>query len=188
MTVFFLKSIKSGCKNFPLEDVNLREEFGKNLVFAKWFTGAVSIPKGKAIHVNNYSPIIYESELLLTFIGGAKTDCKQFDNSLSYKSYLSSISIRDSLFYSINWNNIPDLKDTTIIVFVEWQSGQSRKPDSVKIVKKSAIEILNSEAIKAVNLLPDWDVYYYREQFLKIRYRMPIRFNEKNRKKYSRKY
>ncbi len=65
-------------------------------------------------------------------------------------------------------------------------SGETTKPDSGYILRGSDNEIINQEALRVVNLIPEWDVYYRRGKFYRIAWSVPIIFDEQKRIKYAR--
>ncbi len=185
----YLLKVQKGCYSEELKYFDLTKEFGTDRVFAHWFIGKTLAPKGDLIHyVHSGYGSFYQSELVLTFKDGILTDKIEYDNSNSYKSVFSENqdSLQNFIYKNINWSVIPDLHDESKKVFITIQSGESTKPDSIKLVRGSDIEILNKEAIRVINMLPEWDVYYRKGEVYQMKWAIPITFNEEKRKKYAR--
>ena len=176
-------SIKSDLK------VVFGSECKNGTVQATWVTGNILIPKGKLInYVHLGYDSFYETELVLTLKKGKLIEQKEYDNSKSYKSMFpeNEDSLQNFIYSNIDWNKIPDLKDEKIRVFISIQSGQTTKPDSIVILRGSENEILNQEALRVVRLIPEWDVYYKLGEVYRMKWTLPIIFDEQRRKKYAR--
>lgn len=171
-----------------LEDV-FGSEYENGKVKASWANEEIVIPKGKLIHdINIGYASIYETELVLTFEEGVLTCQEEYDNSKSHKSVftLNQDSLRNFIHSNIDWKKIPDLKNEKVRVIISLQSGENAKPDNIKIFRKAENEIFNQEAIRAIKLLPDWDVYYKLGKVYRMSWTLPIIFTEEKRKKYAR--
>ncbi len=185
----FLIKVQKGCYSETPEYFDLKSEFGSERVFAEWFTGKTLVPKGKRIHyVHSAYESFYEKELILAFTGGLLSAQTEYDNSKSYKSVFSENqdSLQKFIYTNINWNNIPNLKDASLKVFITLQSSETLKPDSIQIIRASENELINKEAIRVLELLPEWDVYYRQGKVYRMKQTIPVVFNEKKRKKYAR--
>lgn len=95
-------------------------------------------------------------------------------------------SLQNFIYSNIDWNKIPDLKDEKIRVIISIQSGETRKPDSITILRGSENEIFNQEALRVVKLIPEWDVYYKLGEVYRMKWTLAIIFDEQRRKKYAR--
>lgn len=185
----FLIRIQKGCYSETPEYFDLKSEFGSDRVFAEWFTGKTLAPKGKQIHyVHSGYESFYEKELVLTFAEGLLTGQIEYDNSKSYKSVFTENqdSLQKFIYTNINWSQIPNLEDESIKVFISIQSSETLKPDSIQIIRGSENELINEEAIRVIELLPEWDVYYRQGKVYRMKWTIPIVFNEEKRKKYAR--
>lgn len=185
----FLIKVQKGCYSETPEYFDLKSEFGSERVFAHWFTGKTLAPKGKQIHyVHSGYDSFYEKELVLTFTSGLLSAQIEYDNSKSYKSIFTENqdSLQTFIYTNIDWSKIPDLKDESIKVFVTIQSSETLKPDSIQIIRGSENELINEEAIRVIELLPEWDVYYQKGKVYRMKWTIPIIFNEEKRKKYAR--
>lgn len=165
-------------------------EYENGKVKANWMTGKIIIPKGEIIHeINDAYSSIYETELVLTFDNGILTDQKTYDNSKSYKSRLTENqdSLQEFIYTNIDWHNIPDLKDEALKVYISVQTGgETSKPENITIIRGTDNKLLNQEALRVINLIPEWDVYYKRGEVFNVFWTIPVIFNEQRRKKYAR--
>lgn len=185
----FLIKIQKGCYGKDPEYFDLKEEFGTVKVFAQWFTGKILAPSGKLIHyVHSGYNSFFEKELVFTFKEGHLTEQIEYDNSKSYKSVFTENqdSLLNFIYTNIEWDKVPDLKDEKVRVFISIHSGETSKPDSVIIIKGSENEILNQEALRVVSLIPEWDVYYRLGKVYRMKWTIPIIFDEQRRMKYAR--
>lgn len=183
----------TNCINDYSTKANLKAVFGDECkngkVKAGWMSGEIIIPKGKLIHDFNSAYLsIYETEHVLIFNKGKLTGEKNYDNSKSYKSILTENqdSLQEFIYTNIDWHNIPDLKNDTLKVYVSLQSGATRKPENITIIRDADNELLNVEALRVIDLIPEWDVYYKLGEVLVMTWTIPVLFSEEKRKKYAR--
>ncbi len=167
-------------------------EFFDGKVNANWFTGDLVIPQGELIHYFHAGyEYFYEKETELNLKEGKVVGQVDYNNDKLHKSIYSPTNynakrrLNEFVHERIDWNAIPDLEDLKIKVFVLLHSGEIPKPEIVKVVRKSDIEILNEEAIRVAGEILDWDVFYRRGKFHKVSYVLPIIYSEKNRLKYA---
>lgn len=185
----YLRSIEKGCVNKVPFYFDLVKEFGTDKVFASWFTGKTLTPKGKPIpYVYNGNDLMYESELILTFVKGVLTDNFVHNNLESNKSVYSENkdSLNSFIYRNIDWSIIPDLKEESKRVIISIQSGNSMKPDSIKISEGTDNIILNEEALRVVKMLPEWEVYYRDGEVYRMKWAILIIFSEEKRNEYAR--
>lgn len=184
----YLICLQKGCFSGTPEFFNLKQEFGANRVFARWFTGKGIVPKGKLLrYVHSGYDSYFEKELVLTFNKGILEEEVEHDNSNFYISGFSQHpdSLYQFIYSNINWNKIPDLKEDKIRVFISLQSGESKKPDSISLAMGSEIDILNEEALRVMRLLPEWDVYYRQGKVFPMKWAIPVVFSEATRKTFA---
>jgi hypothetical protein len=149
-------------------------------VYAYWITEGVFANTGKLIVLmSKYQPI-FENETFFSFESGRLVETTFYDNSKSYCSvfHYNNDSLKTMIYGNINWSSIPDLKDKNYTVYVSLQSSDVVRPDSVIIEEGCEISIINDEALRVIQLLPEWDIYYYRGQFHKNKMIIPIVFSE----------
>jgi hypothetical protein len=185
----FLTKIQIGCYGEDPKYFDLKKEFNTMKVFASWLSGNIIAPKGQQIHyVHSDYESIYESEVVLSFQDGILTNQIIYDNSKSYKSIFTKNrdSLQNFIYKNIDWQKIPDLKDKSERVFIILTSGKSIKPDSIHIGKPSKVIVINEEALKIGEMLPEWDIYYKKGKVIKVKWTIPVVFDEQKRKKYAR--
>ncbi|MCC9166092.1 energy transducer TonB family protein [Pontibacter harenae] len=189
----FLTNIYSCNYHEDKVKADLQKVFGPEYVNGKvkatWVTGELLIPKGKLIHyVHSGYGSFYEKELVLTFKNGQLTDQQEYDNSRSHKSVYSQNedSLQSFIYSNINWAKLLMQKSDDVRVIVSFQTGDKPQPSNLKIVRKSANEAFNQEALRVVKMLPDWDVYYRRGEVVSVPWIMPIIFSAENKAKYGR--
>ena len=183
----FLVSIQKGCQLQDPEYYDLQAEFGKTRVFAQWYTGTLLVPQGNLIHyVHSGYESFYESELEFTVARGQVTGQQVYDNSRSYQSVFTTNqdSLATYLHTHTRWTQIPDLGSRTYTVYLGLQSGPYRSPDSVFLVRSTEIEAINQEALRLIESLPGWDVYYRKGRVFPMKWMVPVRFSEALREKY----
>lgn len=188
LTNLFNCNLSSNIIKFDLKNV-FGSECINGMVKATWVTMDILIPTGKRIHyIHSGYDSFYEKELVLSFKNGVLVKQKEYDNSKSHKSiFTENQDTLDNFIYTnIDWDIIPDLKDEKTIVYVSVLSSSTPKPDSIFISKGATNEILNNEALRVANLIPEWNVYYRLGVVHTMKWTFPIVFNEENRKKYNR--
>ena len=185
----YLIRVQKACYSKEPQYFNLTKEFGADKAFANWFSGKALAPKGKLIHyVHSGYDSFYETEIMLTFKDGILTGQVEYDNSKSYKSVFAENrdSLQNFIYRNINWSIIPDLNDESIKVLISIQSGESVKADSITIFRGSDSKVLNEEAVRVIKMLPEWNVYYRKGEVYRMKWIVPLIFNEEKRKKYAR--
>ena len=152
------------------------------IVLANWYSGKLSVPNGKLI---NRELKIYESEWLLEINNGQVIDEKKFDNSSSHISIYTKNQDSLNAFISknINWNKIPRLEKGIHKVYGLIKSGKSKTEFSVEIKSKTEYKELEKEALRILELLPEFDFYIKAGEVINVNYTIPIIFNENYRPK-----
>lgn len=163
-------------------------EYEDGKVKATWISEQLLIPKGKLIHYLGRGYQFYETEHVLTIKNGKLIEQREYDNTKSYKSIFAENrdSLQNFIYSNIDWEKVPDLKNGEIKVLTTIVSGETPKPDSVYIWRGSENEKLNQEALRVVNLIPEWNVYYRRGEFYRITWNVVVIFDEQKRMKYAR--
>lgn len=178
---FYEDNIKADLKTLFGE----RYENGK--VKADWVTGNLTTSKGKFlfyVYSDYYS--VYEGQNVLTFKDGELFETKSYDNSKSRQSEYSQNSekLLNHIYNQIAWHKLPK-QDKSIKVFVQFSANEQGIIDSVKVVK-GFDEIFDSEAIRVVKTIPEWDIIYRLGQHQRSSWNLPILFSEENRQKYKK--
>jgi hypothetical protein len=163
-------------------------EYENGMVKATWISEQLVILRGKLIHCTDPAYQFYESELALTFKDGKLVEQKVYDNTKSYKSIFTENqdSLQNFIYSNIDWKKVPELKNEKVKVAINITSGETSKSAIADILRGADNEILNQEALRVVNLIPEWNVYYRRGEFYKIRWLVTVIFDEQKRLKYSR--
>lgn len=165
-------------------------KFSGGKIRASWVTEELIIPMGKLLFDFNLGyNFIYEKEVGLEFENGKLSRQNYYDNS---STHLSKFHENPDLLLStinslINWESIPNLGSDSITVYLSVNTGDTRKPHDVHVIRHSEDPLFSSEAVRAVERLDDWDVFYKRGKALIRSYSFPVRFSEKNRKSNIRK-
>lgn len=189
-------------------ELDLKPFFGEaykdGKIKANWVSQNLQVHNGNLIHyLDNVFESIFERVHILTIKKGKLKGHKKYDNSRSYRS-IYAIN-RDSLYHfiysNINWNNIPDLKESGKRVVISLYTGKSIKPnvnivnendtfqdpDFIKYKDTSELyEIISQEVLKAFKLLPHWNYYYRQNKSITVKFEYTIYVTEETRKRYAR--
>lgn len=176
--------------DYPNDTVqsDLNELFGKDCICGKvaatWVNQELYVQIGKCLlYVHSGYESIYEKEIGLDIKYGILINEKIYDNTGTHisKYYQNSELLEEELIRKICWNNVPNLGSDEIIVYLTVRSGSEPRPEQIELLKPSDKEELNKEAIKAVEKLSDWDVFYKGGQIKELMTGIPIKFSEVNR-------
>jgi len=160
--------------------------FMNGKVKADWFTGKIIAPQGELlyyIHMGYES--LYERELELEFLNGKLVGTKTYDNSKSRQSEFSQKpeKLNEFIYSNINWKALPNFDNKTIKVFVQFSANENGIVDSVKVMR-GYDSIFDTEAIRVIKTIPDWDIYYRHGKLQRMNWTFPVVFNDENRNKY----
>jgi len=107
----FLRQITSCHKDcgYEIKDADLKKMFGKENVFANWFTGEIIIPQGEQVqYIHMGYASIYERELHISFKNGIKRNERTVSNEkiankieINKKKMQIAKKIQDTLFYLV---------------------------------------------------------------------------------------
>lgn len=160
-------------------------EFKNGKVKADWLTDTLIAPKGRIVHyVHDGYQSFFEKELMLVFENGKLKSHQQFDNSGSHKAYFrDGKAVMEAIYRNIDWNKIPCVHKG-YRVLIDIRSGRNPKPESVTILR-SAEPAVNTEIIKAVKMLTDWNVYYRLGKVSIESFVLPLWIDERMRKAYA---
>lgn len=164
-----------------------KKKFMDGKVFADWFTGTISSPRGKLIHyVHMGYESIYEKDVEYNFVQGKFKDSLVFNNRGKETIYTRELDSLPTFIYSnIKWEGLPQLSRDSSRVIVQFSGNEKGVVDSVKVIRGFNKE-LEYEAIRVIKLLPEWDTLFYHGEFIRCVWVMPILFNEEFRQKYSK--
>lgn len=188
----YLTGIFSCCFYEDGIKADLNKLFGNKYIDGKvkadWFTANIIAPQGKELYyVHMGYGSLYEKELELQFKKGQLVGTKTYDNSKSRQSIYSQNEekLREYIYSNINWNNLPNLDDKVIKVYVQFSANENGVVDSVKVMKGYDSNF-DQEAIRVVKSIPEWDVFYRHEKLERRSWNLPIIFSNDNRKKYNK--
>ncbi|MDY0015556.1 MAG: hypothetical protein RBS13_05040, partial [Bacteroidales bacterium] len=84
----------------------------------------------------------------------------------------------------IDWDNLPQ-SDTTVLVLIQFIPEENGKIENVELFREDKDkDIYNQEAVRVVKLIPEWDVYFFKEKAVRMFWVQPISFSKENREKY----
>lgn len=177
----FLISIEiEYCSDNTIE-IDLREEFSSNKIFADWVSFEVLNPYGKQIkYVHQGYESIYEFERGFEFVEGELITINNYDNSKSRESvYAKEPTILHKFLYeNIDWQlvgnqNFSDKKR----IIARFRIGEDEKPTAIEIVR-GVNQQIDKEAERIIKLIPDWDIYYRRGKIVETQWTLPICFDK----------
>lgn len=166
-----------------------KEKVNNGKVKADWVTRDAFSPQNRISYDHN-SGIggYYENELEFYFKEGKLTGTHCYDNTkLNRPSIYSQDKekLKDFIYSNINWDKLP--QQDTVRVIIQFLPNEKGKIDEVKLMQENADNaIFNQEAIRVVKLIPEWEVFFFKEKRIRIKWTMPIIFSEENRKKYDK--
>jgi hypothetical protein len=188
----YLTGIFSCCFYEDSIKADLFKLFGRKLINGKvkadWFTANIIAGQGKKLYNVHfgYGPF-YAKELELQFKNGQLIGTKTYNNSKSQQSIYSQDEekLREYIYTNINWTSLPKLDNKAIKVIVQFSANENGIIDSVKI-RRGYDSIFDQEAIRVVNAIPEWEVFFRLEKHERISWVLPIIFCNDNRKKYNK--
>lgn len=192
-SVLYLNSIYSCCYKSDSVKADLQTLFGdafvRGSVKANWFTGTVYSPQGKLLYyVHDGYESSYENEVAFEFSRGKLVGTKMYDNSKSRRSEFSQNpdKLKAFIYSNLNWKYLPTPENKTIKVTVQFSANENGLIDSVKVLSGFDSQY-DTEAIRVIKSIPDWDIYYKHGKHQRVMWLYPIVFSKENQKKYSNK-
>lgn len=176
--------------SYPTVDLKkfFPDKIRKNRLFADWVSDELLSPRGKELFVSyNTEEIVYESTVGYVFEGGRLKKTNFYDNNKSKKSeYIDNSELLKSfIYYNIRWEQIKSEIDSTDkkVYCAIISCDDNAKIDSVSVARGFSTR-LNSEAIRVVKSIPQWQIIY-KKGVRKTPYKIiPIYFNLKNMNQY----
>jgi hypothetical protein len=162
------------------------ENFIKGKVKANWVTAKILSPQGKELYyVHSGYESLYEKEVIFEIVNGQLIGTTTFDNSKSRKSiYSEDTTLLHFIYTNIDWDKLPN-QNKPVKIVVQFSANEQGIIDSVKVMK-GFNETYDSEAIRVVKLIPEWDIFYRRGQYERRVWNLPIVFNGENILKYKK--
>lgn len=186
----YLTAIYSCDYNQDKNKADLKTLFGEKFldgkVQANWVTAKILSPQGKQLYyVHSHYESLYEKEVVYEIVDGQLKGTTTYDNSKSRKSiYSEDTTLLHFIYTKIDWEKLPN-QDKPVKIFVQISANEQGIVDSVKVMK-GFNETYDSEAIRVVKSIPEWDVFYRRGQHERRSLVVPIVFSEENRLKYKK--
>lgn len=186
----YLLSILNCCRQEKgYKEADLKRLFGKKFINEKvkadWVNGCMIAPQGELL--TRYAYVGYASihtvENEFCFKKGRLTKTTIYDNSKSKKSIYSNDSILQAFIYhNIDWAKLPDSIHPR--VEIQFSANEQGQIDQIKVLK-GYHKTYDQEALRVVQAIPQWDVFYRHGKHFRIPWNLPIHFSAENRKKYS---
>ena len=184
----FLIKIEGCCKNenAVYQTLDLEFLFGEAVVnkavFANWVSFTLPHPYGKLLRYEHSGyASLYAYEQYFHFEQGILQKIEQFDNTKTKESLYATNhdSLLHFLYNTIRWEDLPPLKDSerkrVIVGFKTDSLGKA-----IKIVVRRGINpIYDQEAVRVVQQIPAWSVYYKRGKMVSMSWHLPITFDQK---------
>lgn len=186
----YLLSILNCCRQEKgHKEVNLKRLFGKKFINGKvkadWVNACMIAPQGDLL--TRYAYVGYASihtiENEFCFKKGRLTKVTIYDNSKSKPSIYSNDSTLQAFIYSnIDWAKLTDSIAPRVVI--QFSANEKGLIDKIEIAK-GYNETYDQEALRVVQAIPQWDVFYRHGKHFRIPWTLPIHFSAENRKKYS---
>ena len=165
--------------------------FVEGKIKANWVNRKIKASQGKVVCRYGFNSIL-EKEVKFQFENGKLIGTEMYDNSKAKqpedwqdgRTILNSL-LDEYVYKNINWNIIPKL-DTEIEILIEFSANENLIIDSIKIIK-GYNELLESEAIKAIKAIPEWETTDASGRFKRVPFKKFIIFSEEMREKWSNK-
>lgn len=142
---------------------------------------------GERIQPGNILNTLFNYEVnccpVFEIVNGQLKGTTTFDNSKSRKSkYSDDTALLQFIYTNIDWEKLPH-QDKAVKILVQFSANEQGIIDSVKVRKKFN-ETYDSEALRVVKSIPEWDVFYRRGQHERRPWVVSIIFSDENRQKY----
>lgn len=184
----FLIKMTDGVHKIDLNEL-FKEKEPNGKVFADWLTDTIYISKGEILS-EGVSPIReYETKLILQ--NGVVISRTDYTNQILKKS--DFFVDNEFIYKHINWDNIPDINEQTVQVYIGIQPRDNGKlnyvdNDSFAIIDNEIISDKENpfivEAIRIARLVPEWNVVKQRDKI--TTQLMTINFDQRLKKRYAR--
>lgn len=164
-----------------------KEKYSDGKVFADWISKDVLAPVGFPKLRKGYLGF-YEHEKEFKFHKGNVVATIEYNNNGIKVSKFNASHYReltDYVYNSINWNDLPELGEEDNVVQARFSSNKNGKVDDIQITDTDD-QRFNDEVIRAVKTIPELCVAYSRGELFNLYWGVTIRFNEANKKKYTR--
>ncbi len=174
----FLLELEGGSSNIDLSLIFKDRKTDKE-IFADWFDYSILNPYGQRIHYEHMGyNSIYEFEREFVFSNGVLIDIKEYDNTNSKLSKFSENPELLNKFFqdNIDYSNLTNDNYDEVRVFIQILNvTEEGMIDSVKVIRGHDREH-DMEALRVVNLIPEWTVLFSREEKLNVIWTIPVTF------------
>lgn len=162
------------------------DKYENGKVKADWVTANILSPQGEQLYyVHSGYESLYEKEVVYEIANGQLKGITTYDNTKSTKSaYSNDTTLFHFIYSNIKWESLPKT-DKTAKVYIQFSANEQGIIDSIKVMK-GVDETFDSEAMRVVKSIPEWDVFYRRGQHERRSWVVPIIFSEENRQKYKK--
>jgi hypothetical protein len=196
----YLKEIRNGCYPTEMKGVSVSYKSGVNKdsigceyadlntlfpdkykngkVLADWVNGQMYSPRGKLMYyIHDGFQSIYENELEFSFKNGLLVNIREFDNSKTKKSKYKEDEklLIKFIKENIDYTEIPNPNEKAKVFITIVSATDEGKIDSVRILRGSD-KFRNTEAIRVVKSIPEWDVLYRHGKRFSMGWTIPIIF------------
>lgn len=159
-------------------------------VKADWVSSEKIVKGGKEFlfYLESHYYPVFKQDMEFEFYKGKLINIRIYDNSRSRRSTYSRnyMKLLRFIYSNIDWDHLPIPPPKNKRVVVRFSGNKYGKIDSVEILRKSDSEILDSEAVRVVKLIPDWDVFYVKGKLIRYKWTFPISFDEEKKQQYGK--
>ena len=89
------------------------------------------------------------------------------------------------IYNTINWDIFP-AQDKMVRVTLSYSANENGVVDDVEVIR-GYNELYDTEAIRVIKSIPEWDIFFSRGRLVRMRYVLTIFFSEEYRLKYKEK-
>ncbi len=154
-------------------------QFKEGRVAADWFSGNLFAPFGECLfYVHDGFESIYEKELEFGVENGMVVARKEWDNSKTRKSVYTTDfkKLNEFIVASINWDNLPQADGIVRKVFVRISLVNEEGKITEAVVARGVGEPYDTEAVRVVKMLPEWEVIYRHGKVRRSSWVLPVTF------------
>jgi hypothetical protein len=158
------------------------DKYEDGRVFADWVNIKMISPVGKMLfYIHDGFESIFEKEMEFTLVNGIIISKQEYDNSnTKISKYTKDTRLLEAFIKNnINYSNVPEPTEKIRIIMRIMGSTDDGKVDGVSIIR-GYNDVYNSEALRIVNSIPEWDILYRHGKKFSIPWIVPVIF-EPNR-------
>lgn len=170
---------------------NLRDIFGNETLAngnipANWVTAELTAVDGECLYpINDGYLSIYEKEMGFVFQEGRLVNHTDYTNKVFLSKYMHDDTLLLKFIYSqIDWQKTPPMEDNAIRVITTLTTGSGKKEYIVELMPETENELYTQEALRVVNLIPEWDYYYQHGKYKRVKFTLSVTFSKKMQETY----